>query len=66
MFEKLKSVMKTLGLGSEDPITTRQDLVNFIDRRAAYVSQVTLYTYVKARAGTRYPELFTNTDFYTR
>ena len=65
MFDKLKSVMKTLGLLGEDPITTRKDLVSFIDSRAAYVSQVTLYTYVKARAGTQYPKLFANTDFLT-
>ena len=65
MFNKLKSVMKTLGLRSEDQITTRKDLVGFIDSRAAYVSQVTLYTYVKARAGTQYPKLFANNDFLT-
>ena len=65
MFDKLKSVMKTLGLRGEEPIATRHDLVNFIDSRAAYVSQVTLYTYVKARAGTQYPKLFENTDFLT-
>ena len=65
MFDKLKSVMKTLGLRNEDPVTTRQELVNFIDSRAAYVSQVTLYTYVKARAGTQYPKLFENADFLT-
>lgn len=65
MFDKFKSVMKTLGLRGEDPVTTRHDLVDFIDSRAAYVSQVTLYTYVKARAGTQYPKLFENADFLT-
>ena len=48
MFDKFKSIMKTLGFRGEDPIATRHDLVDFIDSRAAYVSQVTLYTYVKA------------------
>ena len=57
--------MKTLGFRGEDPIATRHDLVDFIDSRAAYVSQVTLYTYVKARAGTQYPKLFENADFLT-
>ena len=57
--------MKTLGLRGEDPVSTRQELVDFIDSRAAYVSQVTLYTYVKARAGTQYPKLFENNDFLT-
>lgn len=65
MFDKFKSVMKTLGLRGEDPVATLHDLVDFIDSRAAYVSQVTLYTYVKARAGTQYPKLFENADFLT-
>jgi hypothetical protein len=65
MFDKFKSVMKTLGLRGEDSVATRQELVDFIDSRAAYVSQVTLYTYVKARAGTQYPKLFENADFLT-
>jgi hypothetical protein len=42
MFDKLKSIMKTLGLRGEDPLKTRQELINFIDGRAAFVSQVTL------------------------
>ena len=65
MFDKLKSVMKTLGLRGEDPLKTRQELISFIDGRAAFVSQVTLYTYVKARAGTQYPKLFENANFLT-
>jgi hypothetical protein len=65
MFDKLKSIMKTLGLRGEDPLKTRQELINFINGRAAFVSQVTLYTYVKARAGTQYPKLFENADFLT-
>ncbi len=65
MFDRLKSIMKTLGLRGEDPVATLHDLIDFIDSRAAYVSQVTLYTYVKARAGTQYPKLFENADFLT-
>ena len=65
MFDKFKSVMKTLGLRGEDQLTSRRELVDFIDSRSAYVSQVTLYTYVKARAGTQYPKLFENADFLT-
>ncbi|MEK9622838.1 MAG: hypothetical protein VW987_04630 [Alphaproteobacteria bacterium] len=59
------SIMRSLGLVALPPITTRQDLLEFIESRAAYVSQVTLYTYVKARAGTQYPKLFENNDFLT-
>ena len=65
MLNKLKSLLKSVGLRGEDPVKTRQELISFIDSRAAFVSQVTLYTYVKARAGTQYPKLFENADFLT-
>ena len=65
MLKKLKSLLVSFGLRSEDPVKTRKELINFIDSRAAFVSQITLYTYVKARAGTQYPKLFENADFLT-
>ena len=65
MLNKLKSLLVSFGLRGEDPVKTRKELINFIDSRAAFVSQITLYTYVKARAGTQYPKLFENTDFLT-
>jgi len=65
MLSMLKSLLITIGLRCEDSLKTRQELINFIDSRAAFVSQITLYTYVKARAGTQYPKLFENADFLT-
>ena len=65
MISILKSMLRTIGLLNDPPVEKRQQLIDFIDTRAAYVSQVTLYTYVKARAGTQYPKLFQNTDFLT-
>lgn len=65
MLKKLKSLLVSFGLRSEDPVKTRKELINFIDSRAAFVSQITLYTYVKARAGTQYPKLFENANFLT-
>ena len=38
-------------------------MVEFIHRNASFVSQVTLLTYIKARAGTQYPKLFENTEY---
>ena len=61
----IRSVLRTIGLIKDPPLTTRQQLYDFIDSRAAFVSQVTLYTYVKARAGTQFPKLFQNDDFLT-
>ena len=63
--EKLKLVFRTLGLIGQPPIETYKQLIDHTAKNAAYVSQVTLYTYVKARAGTQYPKLFTNEDFLT-
>ena len=65
MIAAIKSVLRTIGFMKDSPLTTRQQLYDFIDSRAAFVSQVTLYTYVKARAGTRFPKLFQNDDFLT-
>ena len=61
----IRSVLRTIGFIKDPPLTTRQQLFDFIDSRAAFVSQVTLYTYVKARAGTQFPKLFQNDDFLT-
>ena len=65
MLERLKPLLRTLGFIRLPRIENRDQLIEFIDSRASYVSQVTLYTYVKARAGTQYPKLFTNEDFLT-
>lgn len=65
MFQKLKPLLQTLGLRKLDPILRYNQLVDFIDTRAAFVSQTTLYTYVKARAGMQHPKLFDNPDFLT-
>ena len=65
MIAAIKSVLRTIGFIKDSPLTTRQQLYDFIDSRAAFVSQVTLYTYVKARAGTQYPKLFQDADFLT-
>ena len=63
--EKIRSIFRTLGFIGQPPIETYSQLIDYIAKNAAFVSQVTLYTYVKARAGTQYPKLFTNEDFLT-
>lgn len=45
------------------PITDRDGLGQFISTRAAHVAQTSLYGYLRTRAGTRFPELFSNDDF---
>ena len=58
-------ILEYLGLRPKKPLTKRSELVEFIHRNASFVSQVTLLTYIKARAGTQYPKLFENTDNFS-
>jgi hypothetical protein len=44
-------------------IKTLDDLENFIQTKSAWVSQVTLYNYLKTRMGTRYVLHFDNDEF---
>jgi len=38
-------------------------LADFIEKQCSFVSQVTLYTYIKTRAGTQWPKLFENDEY---
>ena len=64
MFDKFKSVMKTLGLRGEDPVATRHDLVDFIDGRAAYIASHPLHL-CKSTCWHPISKLFENADFLT-
>lgn len=46
-----------------EPIRDAADLRSFLQTRASHVAQMTLYGYLRARAGTRFPELFDNDTF---
>ena len=59
----ITKILQYLGLRPKKPLTKRSELVEFIHRNASFVSQVTLLTYIKARAGTQYPKLFENTEY---
>jgi len=47
----------------EPPILTPSELAGFVETRAKYVAQRTLFGYVKTRAGTRYTLLFEDEIF---
>jgi len=52
---------KYVGLGGASKlaaINDRASLAEFLDTRASFVAQTSLYGYMKTRAGTRFPELF--------
>ena len=44
------------------PIRSVLELAEFINSRASHVAQISLYGYLRTRAGTRYPELFERDD----
>ncbi len=54
----LKKVQKRMGFAPLPPISTISDYIAYADKQAAFVSQVSLYTYIKTRAGTQWPKLF--------
>ncbi len=57
-------VAVTLGLQRRrDPVTTPNELRRFVEQRAKYMAQATLYGYLKTRAGTRYTSLFEDEVF---
>ncbi|MFN3460549.1 MAG: hypothetical protein ACK4ZN_06020 [Oceanibaculum sp.] len=55
-----------LGLGRKlrhEPIADAAGLAHFLETRATFVAQMSLYTYLRTRAGQRYPVLFENPEF---
>jgi hypothetical protein len=55
-----------LGLGRdalEGPIDSAEALARFLDERASFLAQTSLYGYLQTRAGMRYPELFDDDAF---
>jgi len=48
-----------------EPVHDADALRDFLQTRASHVAQMTLYGYLRTRAGTRFPELFDNDAFAT-
>ena len=47
----------------EGPIDSAESLGRFLDERASFLAQTSLYGYLQTRAGMRYPELFDDDAF---
>lgn len=57
-------ILRKLAFWRRDPpITTVDEFSEFVETRAKFIAQVTLYGYLKTRAGTRFPELFKDETF---
>lgn len=63
LWRLLKSYVGLDGRSRREPITDRAGLVYFLDTRASYMAQSSLYGYLRTRAGQRYPELFDDDPF---
>lgn len=64
--ELLETVRSYFGLGgaaSQGPIATPQALATFLETRASFIAQTSLYGYLRTRMGMRYPELFDDDVF---
>ncbi|MFO7603064.1 MAG: esterase [Gammaproteobacteria bacterium] len=48
-----------------EPVTDRAALMAFLNTRASFMAQTSLYGYLRTRAGMRYPELFDDDIFVT-
>lgn len=46
-----------------EPVASRAALRRFLETRASYVSQMSLYGYLRTRTGVRFPELFADDVF---
>jgi len=49
----------------KDSLSNLKNVIEFVNKNASFVSQVTLYPYIKTRAGTQHPKLFENQKFLT-
>lgn len=64
--ELLGTLRAYFGLGRAappEPIVDPDTLARFIDARASFIAQTSLYGYLRTRAGMRYPELFDDDPF---
>jgi len=60
------TVRSYIGLGREataEAIDTPEAMARFLEQRASFVAQTSLYGYLRTRAGMRYPELFDDDPF---
>jgi hypothetical protein len=60
------TISSYIGLGRVapmQPILTPEELAYFLDTRASFIAQTSLYGYLRTRAGMRYPELFDDDPF---
>ena len=63
LWEGLRDYFGSLGRRREAAINDRAGLKRFLETRASYVAQTSLYGYLRTRAGMIYPQLFDDDAF---
>lgn len=58
LWEGLRDYFGSLGRKRNEPVNDRAALRRFLETRASYISQTSLYGYLRTRAGMIYPQLF--------
>jgi len=61
--EGLRDYFGSLGRRRSEPLNNRVALKRFLDTRASFVAQTSLYGYLRTRAGLIYPQLFEDDEF---
>jgi len=59
----LRDYFGSLGRRRNEPVNDRTALRRFLETRASYVAQASLYGYLRTRAGVLYPQLFIDDAF---
>ena len=59
----LRDYFGSLGRRRAEPINDRASLRRFLETRASFVAQTSLYGYLRTRAGQMYPQLFEGEQF---
>lgn len=63
LWHGLRDYFGSLGRRRAEPINDRAGLRRFLDTRANFVAQTSLYGYLRTRAGMIYPQLFDDDEF---
>lgn len=63
LWDALRDYFGSRGRRREEPVNDRASLRRFLETRASYVAQTSLYGYLRTRAGMVYPQLFDDDAF---
>ena len=59
----VKKIKSKVGFNQPPKFSSLEEITSYVEKQAAYVSQTTLYGYVKTRAGTQWPKLFNDETY---